>query len=52
MNDFPQGVAEFLGYAATRGIKLPFDFVMFLIHAPKPLDCTACIALYSVARSW
>jgi hypothetical protein len=52
MNDFPQGVAEFLGFAAERGLKLPLDFVMWLVYAPIPLDCTACVALYSVARSW
>ena len=50
-DDFPQGVAEFLGFASSRGIKLPLNFVMWLVYAPKPLDCTQCIALYAVARS-
>jgi len=52
VSDFPQGVAEFLGFAAERRVKLPLDFVLWLVYAPKPLDCIDCIALYSLARSW
>lgn len=49
--EMPQGVAEFIGYAAMRGISLPMDFCQWLAESPRPLDCEQCIALFVCLRA-